>query len=78
MDKICGLKFQLSYVDMLQDFFWKFLYVIIVTEFVPLIKISPSYEVNSLNRKWQTHGVISKVLFLDHFSPSFSENATKI
>ena len=28
MDEICGLKFHLSYVDMPQDFFWKFLYAL--------------------------------------------------
>ena len=73
MDEICGLKFQLSYVDMLQDFFWKFLHALTVsfllnTEFVLLTKIPPFYEVDSFNRKWQAHGGISKIFLLDHFS----------
>jgi hypothetical protein len=42
-----------------------------ITEFVLLIIIPLLYEVNSFNRKWQAHGGISKILFLDHFSPSF-------
>ena len=41
------------------------------TEFVLMIKIPPFYEVNSFDRKWQAHGGISKIFFLDHFSPSF-------
>jgi hypothetical protein len=75
MDEICGLKFQLSYVVMPQAFFLKIPPcahdVIFITEFVLLIKIPPFYEVNSSNRKWQAHGGISKIFFLDHFSPSF-------
>ena len=46
-------------------------HVIFITEFVHLIKIPPFYEVNSFNRKCQAHGGISKIFFLDHFSPSF-------
>jgi hypothetical protein len=46
-------------------------HVIFITEFVLLIKIPPFYEVNSFNRKCQAHGGISKIFFLDHFSPSF-------
>ena len=45
-------------------------HVIFITEFLLLIKIPPFYEVNSFNRKWQAHGGISKIFFLDHFSPS--------
>jgi hypothetical protein len=45
--------------------------VIFVTEFVILIKTPPLFEVNSFNRKWLVHGGISKIFFLDHFSPSF-------
>jgi hypothetical protein len=45
--------------------------VIFITEFVLLIKITPFYEVNTFNRKWLEHGGISKIFFLDHFSPSF-------
>jgi hypothetical protein len=36
-----------------------------------LHSIPPFYEVNSFNRKWLAHGVISEIFFLDHFSPSF-------
>jgi hypothetical protein len=36
-------------------------HVIFITAFVLLIKIPPFYEVNSLNRKWQAHGGISKI-----------------
>ena len=75
MDEICDLKFQLSYVDMPQEFFWEISpcahHVIFITEFVLLIKIPPFYEVNLFNRKRQVHGGISKIFFLDHFSPSF-------
>jgi hypothetical protein len=46
-------------------------HVIFITEFVLLIKTPPFYEVNSFNRKWLAHGGISKIFFLDHFSPSF-------
>jgi hypothetical protein len=46
-------------------------HVIFITEFVLLIKIPPFFEVNSFNRKCQSHGGISKIFFLDHFSPSF-------
>ena len=34
-------------------------------------KFPPFYEINLLNRKWQAHEGISKIFFLDHFSPSF-------
>ena len=44
--------------------------VIFITEFVLLSKNPPFYEVNSCNRKWLAHGGISKILFLDHFSPN--------
>jgi hypothetical protein len=75
MDEIFGFKFQLSYVDMPQDFFLEIppcaQHVIFITKFVLLIKSSPCYEVNSFNRKWQAHGRISKIFFLHHFSPSF-------
>ena len=51
MDKICGLKFHLLYVDMPQDFFLEISpcanRVIFVTEFELLIKTPPFYEVNS-------------------------------
>ena len=46
-------------------------YVIFITEFVLLTKTPPFFEVNWLNRKWWAHGGISKIFFLDHFSPSF-------
>jgi hypothetical protein len=46
-------------------------HVIFFTEFVLLIKTPPFYEVNSFNRKWLAHGQISKIFFLDPFSPSF-------
>ena len=46
-------------------------HVILITEFVLLIKTPPFYEVNLFNRKRQAHGGISKIFFLDHFSPSF-------
>ena len=45
--------------------------VIFITEFILLIKIPSFYKVNSFNRKCQAHGGISKIFFLDHFSPSF-------
>ena len=68
MDEIYGS----SYVDMPQDFFLECAnYAIFITEFVLLIKTPPFYEVNSFNRKWQAHGGISKIFFLDHFPPSF-------
>jgi hypothetical protein len=35
------------------------------------MKTPPFYEVNSFNRKGFVHGGISKIFFLDHFSPSF-------
>ena len=57
MDKICCLKFHLSWVD-----------VIFINEFALLIKTPPFYEVNSFNRKWLVHGGISKIFYLDHFS----------
>jgi hypothetical protein len=46
-------------------------HVIFITEYVLLIKIPPFYEVNSFHRKCQAHVGISKIFFLDHFSPSF-------
>jgi hypothetical protein len=46
-------------------------HVIFITEFVFLIKTPPFYEVNSFNRKYLARGGISKIYFLDHFSPSF-------
>ena len=77
MDEICGVKFRLSYVDMPQEFLWKFFnshtIVIFITEFVLLIKTPPFYEANSFNRKWLVHGGISKIFFLDHFSSAFLE-----
>ena len=42
-------------------------HVIFITEFVLLIKIPPFYEVNSINRKWQAHVGISKIIILDRF-----------
>ena len=43
MDEICGLKFHLSYVDMPQEFFWKFLHALTMSFLLPnlyfLIKI---------------------------------------
>ena len=71
MDEICGLKFHLSYVDIILEIPPCAHLVIFITEFALLIKIPPFYEVNSFNRKWQAHGGISKIFFLDHFSPSF-------
>ena len=74
MNEICGLKFHLSYVDMPQDFLEIppcAHHVIFITEFVLLMKIPPFYEVNLSNRKWQAHGGISKIFFLNRFSPSF-------
>jgi hypothetical protein len=62
MDKIRGLKFHISYVDMPQDFFLEIPpcahHVIFITEFVLLIKTPPFYKVNSFNRKWLAHGEI--------------------
>ena len=54
MDKICGLKFQLAYVDMPQELEIPpcTYHVIFITEFVLLIKIPPFYEVNSFNPIW--------------------------
>ena len=49
----------------------QFLILVDITEFVLLIKIPLIYEVNSFNRKWQTHGRISKTFLLDHCSLSF-------
>ena len=45
--------------------------VIFITEFVLLIKIPPFYEVNSFIRKWQAHGGISKIFFVDLFYHPF-------
>ena len=45
--------------------------VIFVTEFVIFRKTPPFYEVKWIRRKWLPHGGISKIFFLDHFSPSF-------
>ena len=44
---------------------------IFITEFMLLIKTPPFYEVNSFNVKYLAHGGISKIIFLDHFSPLF-------
>jgi hypothetical protein len=73
MDEICGLKIHLSYVDMPQDFFGNSSMPTpcLFTEFELLIRTPPFYEVNSFNRKWLAHGGISKIFFLDHFSPLF-------
>ena len=46
-------------------------HVIFIIEFVLLIKTLPFYEANSFDRKWLAHGGISKMFFLDHFSPFF-------
>ena len=66
---ISGLKKMV--ISGLEKIFLKFLHVILITEFVLLIKIPPFNEVNSFNRKWQVHGGISKIFLLYHFSPSF-------
>ena len=42
------------------------------------IKTPPFYEVNSFNRKWLEHGGISKMFFLNHFSPKFKARNAKI
>ena len=61
------------YVDMTKDFFLEISpcanHVIFVTEFELLIKTPPFYEVNSF--KIENGDCISKIFFLDHFSPSF-------
>ena len=48
MDEICGLKFQLSYVDMPQEFFWKFLHALtmsfLLLNLYFLSKIPPSHR----------------------------------
>ena len=45
--------------------------VIFVTEFVIFCKTPPFCEVKWIRRKWLPHWGISKIFFLDHFSPSF-------
>jgi hypothetical protein len=45
--------------------------VIFITEFALLCKNQPFYEVKRFSKKGFPHGGISKIFFLDHFSPSF-------
>ena len=45
--------------------------VIVVTEFVIFCKTRPFYEIKWIRRKWLPDGGISKIFFLDLFSPSF-------
>ena len=73
MGEIFGLNFYLSYLH--TKFFWNpsmcnqghFCYWI--CNFVK--KILLSLKLNWFRRKWLSHGRISKMFFLDHFSPSF-------
>ena len=66
-----GLKFHLSYLHTPQRFFWNstmrkeghFCYC---RTYLP-----PFYVVEWIRRKWLPHVAISKIFFLDHFSPSF-------
>ena len=69
---ISGLKMMVK--SGLEKIFLKFLYALTMSflllnlYFWPKILLS---EVNSFNRKWWAHRGISKIFFLDHFSPSF-------
>jgi hypothetical protein len=45
--------------------------VLFITEFAISCKRPHFYEVKLIRRKWLAHGGISKIFFLDHFSPSF-------
>jgi hypothetical protein len=45
--------------------------VIFITEFALLCRNPPYYEVKKIFQKGFAHGGISKIIFLDHFSPSF-------
>ena len=71
LGKNFGLKFHLSYLHTPQRFFWNstmrkeghFCYC---RTYLP-----PFYVVEWIRRKWLPHVAISKIYFLDHFSPSF-------
>ena len=70
---ISGLKIMVK--SGLEKIFLRFLHALtmsfLLLNLYFLTKISPFYEANSFNRKWWAHEGISKIFFLDHFSPSF-------
>jgi hypothetical protein len=69
MGEICGLKFHLIYVHITNVFIK--IPPCAKGEFALLSTNLPFYEVNRFSGKGTGDGEISKIFFLDHFSPSF-------
>ena len=67
MDEICGLKFHLSYVDISQEFFWKFLHM----HTMSFLFLNLYFYQNSSFRINLIENGLRMEEFLDHYSPSF-------